>query len=241
MTEKAFLDDAYLRECEATVLEVNDRGGIVLDRTNFYATSGGQPGDLGVLEIEGLGEVPVATTVYGEDRTQIVHVPAEGTALPEPGMPVLCRLDWETRHKHMRMHTCLHLLCSVLQYPVTGGSIGAESSRLDFDIEDASLADKDEITERLNRLIGEDHAVTQRWISDEELMAQPELVRTMAVKPPMGSGQVRLVEIGGGGEIDVQPCGGTHVTSTAEIGAVMVQKIEKKGRQNRRVRIAFAA
>ncbi len=239
MTEKAFLDDAYLRDCEARVIDVNDRGGIVLERTNFYATSGGQPGDAGVLEIEGLGEVPIATTVYGEDRTQIVHVPAEGSALPKPGDTVLCKLGWEQRHRHMRMHTCLHLLCSILQYPVTGGSIGAETSRLDFDIEDASLADKEQITDEINALIAGDHAVTDRWISDEELMAQPDLVRTMAVKPPMGTGKVRLVEIGGG-EVDLQPCGGTHVRSTAEIGSVIVQKIEKKGRQNRRVRIAFA-
>ena len=240
MTEKAFLDDAYLRECEARVIEINDRGGIVLDRTNFYATSGGQPGDAGVLEIEGLGEIAVATAVYGEDRSQIVHVPSEGATLPEPGAAVLCRLDWDTRHRHMRMHTCLHLLCSVLQYPVTGGSIGAESSRLDFDIEDASLADKEEITAELNALVQGDHAVADRWITDEELLAHPDLVRTMAVKPPMGTGRVRLVEIGGG-DVDLQPCGGTHVASTAEIGPVMVQKIEKKGRQNRRVRIAFAA
>lgn len=240
MTDKTFLQDAYLRDCEARVVEVNDRGGIVLERTNFYATSGGQPGDAGVLEIEGLGDVPIATTVYGEDRTQIVHVPTEGGKLPNAGDAVLCRLDWDLRHKHMRMHTCLHLLCSVLQYPVTGGSIGAESSRLDFDIEDASLADKEQITEELNALISADHAVSDRWISDEELLAQPDLVRTMAVKPPMGTGQVRLVEIGNG-EIDLQPCGGTHVRSTAEIGSVIVQKIEKKGRQNRRVRIAFAA
>lgn len=240
MTEKAFLENAYLRQCEARVVGINERGGIVLDRTNFYATSGGQPGDAGVLEVEGLGEVAVATTVYGEDREEIVHVPAEGAGLPEPGAAVLCKLDWDLRHKHMRMHTCLHLLCSVLHYPVTGGSIGAESSRLDFDIEEAGIADKEEITEALNTLIRQDHAVSQRWISDEELLAQPDLVRTMAVKPPMGTGRVRLVEIAGG-EVDLQPCGGTHVASTAEIGPVMVQKIEKKGRQNRRVRIAFAA
>ncbi len=239
MTEKAFLEDAYLRDCEARVVEVNDRGGIVLGRTNFYATSGGQPGDAGVLEIEGLGEVSIATAVYGEDRTQIVHVPAENGGLPKTGDAVLCKLDWNQRHNHMRMHTCLHLLCSVLQYPVTGGSIGAETSRLDFDIEDASLADKEQITDEINALIAGDHAVTDRWISDEELMVQPDLVRTMAVKPPMGTGKVRLVEIGGG-EVDLQPCGGTHVRSTAEIGSVIVLKIEKKGRQNRRVRIAFA-
>ncbi len=240
MTDKVFLDDAYLRDCEARVLDVNDRGGIVLDRTNFYATSGGQPGDAGSLEIEGLGTLEIATTVYGDDRTQIVHVPAEGSTLPKPGATVLCKLDWTKRHRHMRMHTCLHLLCSILQYPVTGGSIGAETSRLDFDIEDASLADKEQISDELNRIIEGDHGVTDRWITDDELLAQADLVRTMAVKPPMGTGRVRLVEIGGG-QIDLQPCGGTHVASTAEIGPVIVQKIEKKGRQNRRVRIAFAA
>lgn len=239
MTDKAFLEDAYMHTCEARVIEINDRGGIVLDRTNFYATSGGQPGDMGALEVEGLGEIPIATAVYGDDRTQIVHVPAEGSPLPGPGDTVLCKLNWDQRHRHMRMHTCLHLLCSVLHYPVTGGSIGADTSRLDFDIAEAGHADKEQITEQLNRLIMEDHRVTDRWITDEELLAQPDLVRTMAVKPPMGSGRVRLVEIGGG-DVDLQPCGGTHVGSTAEIGAVIVQKIEKKGRQNRRVRIAFA-
>ncbi len=240
MTEQLFRDDAYLRECEATVLDVNDRGGIVLDRTIFYANGGGQPGDTGTLEIEGVGIVPVAATVYGEDRVQIVHVASEGAVLPQPGAAVRCSLDWERRLPHMKMHTCLHLLCTVLQYPVTGGQIGAESSRLDFDIQDAAVADKEQLTEQLNALIAGDHAVTDTWISDEELLANPELVRTMAVKPPMGSGRVRLVEIGGG-DIDRQPCGGTHVHSTGKIGSVVVQKIEKKGKMNRRVRIGFAA
>jgi len=241
MTEKVFYDDAYARECEAKVLEVNDRGGIVLDRTIFYATSGGQPGDSGLLEIEGTGQVPVAITVFGgDDKQQIVHVPPEGTDLPEPGTSVLCKLDWDKRHKHMRVHTCMHLLCAVMPYAVTGGQIGEESGRLDFDIQDASLADKEHITAELNRLIREDHGVTQRWITDEELEAQPDLVRTMAVKPPMGTGHVRLVEIGNG-DVDLQPCGGTYVLSTGEIGEVVVQKIENKGRQNRRVRVAFAS
>ncbi len=239
MTELVFRDTPYARDVEAKVVGVNERGGIVLDRTVFYATGGGQPGDCGLLEVEGLGTVPIATTVYDEAR-EIVHVPAEGTDLPEPGTPVRAVLDWERRHRHMRMHTCLHLLCAVLPFPVTGGQIGADAARLDFDIQDASLADKEELTRQLNALIGEDHAVSERWIADEELAAQPELVRTMSVKPPMGSGRVRLVAIGENGAVDLQPCGGTHVASTAEIGTVVVAKIEKKGRQNRRVRVAFA-
>jgi misacylated tRNA(Ala) deacylase len=240
MTEQVYRDDAYLKTCEARVLGVNDRGGIVLDRTIFYATGGGQPGDTGLLEIEGAAAVPVATTVYGEDKVEIVHVAQEGAALPEPGARALCRIDWERRYRHMRMHTCMHLLCSIIPYPVTGGQVGAETSRLDFDIEDAGAVDKDQLTQELNRLIAADHPVSQRWITDDELAANPDLVRTMTVKPPMGSGRVRLMAIGDG-TVDLQPCGGTHVRSTGEIGPVEVQKIEKKGRLNRRVRIGFAS
>lgn len=240
MTEQVYRDDAYLKTCEARVLGVNDRGGIVLDRTIFYATGGGQPGDTGLLEIEGAAAVPVATTVYGDDKVEIVHVAQEGAALPEPGARALCRIDWERRYRHMRMHTCMHLLCSIIPYPVTGGQVGAETSRLDFDIEDAGAVDKDQLTQELNRLIAADHPVSQRWITNEELAANPDLVRTMTVKPPMGSGRVRLMAIGDGA-VDLQPCGGTHVRSTGEIGPVEVQKIEKKGRLNRRVRIGFAS
>ncbi len=236
MTEFVFRNDAYCRECEASVVGVNDRGGIILDRTVFYATGGGQPGDSGTLEIEGIGNVPVATTVYGEDKTQIVHVPAEGSALPEPGAAVMCHLDWDKRFGNMRVHTALHLLSAVLAYPVTGGSIGPEQGRLDFDIPDGGL-EKDEIAAAVNRMIEEDHAVSERWITDDELAAQPELVKTMSVKPPMGSGKVRLIEIE---DCDLQPCGGTHVASTAEIGAILIPKIEKKGSKNRRVRLALA-
>lgn len=239
MTEPVFRTDPYARAVEAKVVEVNERGGIVLDRTVFYATGGGQPGDCGIIELADGSALPIATTVHGDDSA-IVHVPADGAALPAPGAAVRAVLDWETRHRHMRMHTCLHLLCAVLPFPVTGGQIGAETGRLDFDIADASLADKEELTARLNALIREDHPVKERWISDEELAAKPDLVRTMAVKPPMGSGRVRLVAIGEDGGVDLQPCGGTHVASTAEIGEVVVAKIEKKGRQNRRIRLAFA-
>jgi len=239
MTEPLYRDDAYATTCDAKVVGVNDRGGIILDRTVFYPTSGGQAGDRGVLEVDGIGPIEVATTVYDEDRKTIVHVPAEPGKLPEPGVAVRCEIDWRTRHAHMRLHTCLHLLCAVLPYAVTGGSISADGARLDFDIPDADFATKEEITAKLNELIREDHAVTMTWISDEEMAAKPELVRTMSVKPPMGAGRVRLLEIGGGA-VDLQPCGGTHVATTGEIGTVVVRKIEKKGARNRRIRIALA-
>ena len=239
MTVPLYRDDAYLSEATAEVIAHTDRGGIVLNRTVFYPASGGQPGDAGILAVNG-ASVPIATTVYDSDRTTIVHVPAEGTGLPAIGSPAALAVDWEKRHAHMRIHTALHLLCSLVPYPVTGGQIGAGDGRLDFDIEDAGAIEKDDLTEKLNTLVNADHAVSTRWITDEELDANPGLVRTMAVKPPMGSGHVRLVAIGDDGKVDLQPCGGTHVRSTAEIGAVSVTKIEKKGKQNRRIRIAFA-
>lgn len=240
MTEQLYRSDAYLRDCEARVLAVNERGGIVLDRTVFYAAAGGQPGDKGVLEITGGSSCPIATTVYDADKTTIVHVAPEGSALPAAGATVRALLDWDTRTKLMRMHTCLHLLCSLVKYPVTGGQVGAEEGRLDFDIEDASAVDKDKLTADLKDLVAADHPVSERWITDAELEANPGLVRTMAVKPPMGSGRVRLVVIGEGGAVDLQPCGGTHVKRTGEIGRVAVSKIEKKGKLNRRIRVAFA-
>jgi misacylated tRNA(Ala) deacylase len=240
MTEQLYRADAYLRDCTARVLAVNDRGGIILDRTVFYASAGGQPGDTGMLEIEGGGTCPIATTVYDTDKTTIVHVAADGAQPPTPGQAVRAVLDWDTRARLMRMHTCLHLLCALVKFPVTGGQVGAEEGRLDFDIEDAAAVDKDTLTARLNELIAADHRVSERWITDAELAANPQLVRTMVVKPPMGSGRVRLVAVGENGAVDLQPCGGTHVKSTGEIGAVAVTKIEKKGKLNRRIRVAFA-
>jgi misacylated tRNA(Ala) deacylase len=234
-TALLFRDDAYLSETEATVLAINDRRGIILDRTVFYATGGGQPGDTGKLA-HGDEDIIVATTVYGEDKSEVVHVPAEDAALPVPGETLRAIVDWERRHRHMRIHTGLHLLSVVLPFPVTGGSIGANEGRLDFDIE-GHMPAKEEIERRLNDLVAADQAVTDEWISDEELLASPGLVKTMKVKPPMGTGRVRLVRIG---DIDLQPCGGTHVRSTGEIGRLAIGKIESKGRQNRRVRIRFA-
>jgi len=234
-TELLFRADAYGRECSATIIGVNERGGIVLDRTVFYAQGGGQPGDKGVIEV-GVQPIAIATTVYDQaDKGVVVHVPAEGQALPPPGSAATAKLDWETRFKRMRIHTALHLLSCVLPFPVTGGAIGDGEGRLDFDIPDAGL-DKEQLTAKLQALVDRDAKVGQRWITDEELTANPGLVKTMSVKPPMGSGKVRLVEIEG---IDLQPCGGTHVGRTGEIGTVRVTAIEKKGKQNRRVRIGL--
>jgi misacylated tRNA(Ala) deacylase len=234
-TDFLFRKDAYQAEADATVLAINDRRGIVLDRTVFYATGGGQPGDTGRLA-RGAGDIAVTSAVYGDDKSEIVHVPAEEAVLPEPGETLKAVIDWERRHRHMRIHTGLHLLSVVLPFPVTGGSIGDKEGRLDFDIE-GDMPPKEEIEDKLNALVTANHSVTDEWISDEELLANPGMVKTMKVKPPMGTGRVRLVRIG---DVDLQPCGGTHVRATGEIGRLTIGKIESKGRQNRRVRIRFA-
>lgn len=236
-TDCLFREDSYLKECEATVIAVNPDGGIVLDRTVFYAASGGQPADRGMLSTSAGVDIAIANVAYTDPgKTVIAHFPDKGIpAAIEVGDRVRASIDWPLRHARMRMHTALHLLSAVLPYPVTGGSIGEAESRLDFDIPEAGL-DKDAITGRLAEMIATGAAVTNRWISDAELEANPALVKTMAVKPPAGTGRVRLIEIAG---LDLQPCGGTHVRSTAEIGAVRVTQIEKKGKQNRRVRLAL--
>jgi misacylated tRNA(Ala) deacylase len=236
-TQLLFRDDAYLRSCEALVESVNERGGIVLDRTIFYATAGGQPGDKGTLSYGGTS-LPIATTVYDESKS-VVHVPASPCALAQ-GTAVMLALDWETRHRNMRAHTLMHLLCANVPYPVTGGAITEDGGRIDFDIPEGGIPDKTELASKINALIKDDHPVSSHWISDEELEANPHLIRTMSVKPPMGSGRVRLVAIGEDGKIDLQPCGGTHVRSTGEIGPIAVAKIENKGKMNRRIRLVFA-
>ena len=233
MTELLFRDDAYLRSCTARVVAVDERG-IRLDRTVFYPTGGGQPGDHGVLRLADGGTIAIVDTLKG-DGADVVHVPAPDATPPLPGDAVTAEIDWERRHRLMRMHTCLHLLCAVVPGAVTGGQVGDGRGRLDFDVPGASL-DKEAIAAGLNRLIAEGHAVAPRWIDDAELAARPELVRTMTVKPPTGAGRVRLLEIDG---VDLQPCGGTHVRNTAEIGPVEIGKIENKGRQNRRINLAF--
>ena len=239
MTDPLFLEDAYRQSCDATVVRLDERGGVALDQTVFYATSGGQPGDVGGLSWDG-GSCRIGATVKGATPGELLHIPAEGETAPPEGTAVEATIDWAPRHLHMRMHTALHLLSVVLPLPVTGGQIGAEKSRLDFDMPDAP-EDKAALEERLNALIAENHAVSDEWISDEALAANPGLVKTMSVKPPMGQGRVRLVRIGDGDAVvDLQPCGGTHVARTAEIGRIALGKIEKKGKQNRRVNIVFA-
>lgn len=235
-TELLFRDDAYLKDTTARVEAVTDQGGIVLDRTIFYAMGGGQPGDRGRIRRADGSEIAIVNTVYDkEDRSRVIHLAEPSAELPTPGESVTLVLDWETRHPRMRIHTALHLLSVVLPYPVTGGAIGEGDGRLDFDIPEGGL-DKAEIADKLNALIAQAAPVSESWITDAELDANPGLVKTMSVQPPRGSGRVRLVRIG---EIDLQPCGGTHVRNTQEIGPVAVTDIEKKGKQNRRVRIAL--
>ena len=235
-TQCLFREDAYLDHCTARVVDLAERG-IVLDRTVFYATSGGQPGDRGMLTRADGTAIPIVGVLYTDPaKSVIAHAPANAGASFAVGDELAAKIDWDLRYRRMRMHTALHLLSAVLPYPVTGGSVGEEESRLDFDIPEAGL-DKDEITRKLAAMVAADVPVTTRWITDAELAANPGLIKTMSVKPPMGSGRVRLVEIAG---YDLQPCGGTHVRRSSEIGAVRVTQIEKKGKQNRRVRIGWA-
>jgi misacylated tRNA(Ala) deacylase len=236
-TDCLFREDSYLKECGATVVGLTETGGIVLDRTVFYAASGGQPADDGILTTADGDAIPIANAAFTDvGKTEIAHLPVEsaGNNL-RLGDRVHALIDWERRYARMRMHTALHLLSAALPFPVTGGSVGDTDGRLDFDIPEAGL-DKDEITEKLARMIAADAEVRSYWITDDELAAKPHLVKTMSVKPPIGTGRVRLIEIVG---YDLQPCGGTHVRHTGEIGDVRVVQIEKKGKQNRRVRIAF--
>jgi len=237
VTEFVFRSDSYLKTLDAMVTEVLPDGGIVLDRTIFYANSGGQPGDSGAL-IAGDGtRIVVATAIHPEgDKTRIVHVPAAEQPTIAVGRSVRAEIDWDRRYRLMRMHTALHLLSVALPFPVTGGSIGEDKGRLDFDMPEVP-ADLEAIEAELNEMVTANHSITEEWITDAEMAAKPELIKTMKVKPPMGQGRVRLVRIG---TIDLQPCGGTHVRSTGEIGALRLGKIEKKGAQNRRVHLLFA-
>ena len=233
--ELVFREDAYAKSCPAVVTAVDERG-LRLDRTVFYPLGGGQLGDTGVLRLADGNTLAIADTIKGPGTDEVIHVLAAGAVAPAVGTNVTAEIDWARRHRLMRMHSCLHLLCAVITGDVTGGQVSDGKGRLDFNLPDQSL-DKEMIAREINRLIAEDHPVQPRWITDAELAAQPELVRTMSVKPPMGTGKVRLIEIVG---YDLQPCGGTHVRRTGEIGAIRVTQIEKKGKQNRRVRISFA-
>ena len=237
-TEPLFRDDAYLKTAEAKVLHVTDRGGIILDRTIFYATSGGQPGDTGYLHFPRGGNIEIAATVTGETKDEIVHVPVADEMVPKVGESLRLAIDWERRHRLMRMHTACHLLTVICPYPITGAAVGPDESRVDFDIPDAALS-KAEATDKLMELVSADHPIFTRWITDEELAANPGLVKSKNVRPPSGTGRIRLVCIGEEGRVDSQPCGGTHVKSTGEVGEIHIGKIEKKGRENRRFRIRF--
>ena len=233
MTTMLFREDAYIRDTQGLVTEHTAEGGIILDRTVFYPTGGGQPGDSGTLSWNGAA-LTVATAIKGQGEA-IVLVPAEPRALPPVGTDVTQSLDWDRRYGHMRVHTALHLLSVVMPFGVTGGSIGAARGRLDFDMEDAP-DDREAITDQLNDLVSADLRVSEEWITSEELDANPGMVKTLSVQPPRNAGRIRLVRIGDGDAmIDLQPCGGTHVARTGEIGALRIGKIEKKGRMNRRV------
>lgn len=237
LTEEVFRTDSYIKECQASILSVNNLGGIILDRTNFYPTGGGQPGDSGVLRLEDGSEITIATTVKGNGNENVVHVPAENQELPPAGTKVVAVIDWDRRYNHMQMHTALHLICNVVPAGVTGNQIGTAKSRMDFDMGDEKL-NKEDISEAVNALIDANHPTKVDYISDEELDARPEIIPTMSVAPPRGSGRIRLMKIG---DIDLQPCGGTHVSRTGEIKHIRVTKIESKGKRNRRVSIAFAS
>jgi misacylated tRNA(Ala) deacylase len=239
MTDLLFREDAYRREAPGRVVEITDRGGIVLDAALFYATGGGQPGDTGTVTWDA-GQTAIATTVKGEGDA-IVLVPAEGEALPPVGAEVGQVIDWERRHRIMRVHTALHLLSVVVPLPVTGGSISPEKGRLDFDMPEAP-EDREALEAELNMLAARDLPVSEDWITEEELDANPGLVKTMSVQPPRGAGRIRLIRIGeGAAQVDLQPCGGTHVARTGEIGPLRIGKIEKKGARNRRVNILIDA
>lgn len=233
MTELLFRDDAYARSFEAEVVTARP-GAVVLDRTLFYPEGGGQPGDTGLIRLADGSELKVTDTKRGEVPGEVLHLLADPTERVSVGICVSGSLDWERRYRLMRMHTCLHILSAVIVAPVTGGAVVDGYGRLDFDLPDTP--DRDTVQERVNELIKGDAPVSFRWITDAELDAQPELVKTLSVKPPRGAGKVRLVEVAG---VDLQPCGGTHVARLGEIGEVVIAKIEKKGKQNRRVRLEF--
>jgi misacylated tRNA(Ala) deacylase len=238
MTEELFREDATLLECEATIAAVDERG-VQLDRTVFYPQGGGQAGDRGELLLPDGRVLAIADTRKGQAPGEILHLPAPGNeallASLQPGRRVTARIDAARRHRHMRFHTATHLLCALVPHPVDGCSITADYARLDFHMNEP--LDKEALTAGIARLVGEAHPVRHRWISEEELDANPQLVRSMSVQPPRGLGRVRVLEIDG---VDLQPCGGTHVANTSEVGAVVVTKIEKKSAMTRRVVLGFA-
>jgi misacylated tRNA(Ala) deacylase len=235
-TELLFRDDAYLKSATARVVAVSERG-VELDRTIFYPLGGGQPGDSGALVRDNGERIAIGDTRKGETPGSVVHIPAAGASSPEPGESLLLEIDWERRYSLMRLHTALHLMSCVVVAQVSGGNIAPDKARLDFDI-DMNLLDAERITRKTNALIASGVATETVWITDEELEAQPDLVKTMSVQPPRGAGRVRLLKIAG---IDLQPCGGTHVRNIAEIGGIRVTRIRNEGKHNKRVEIVLAS
>ncbi len=239
-TDRLFLPDAYLSTVEGKVVGIDGEGGILLDRTNFYATSGGQPGDAGFLERADGTQISITGTVYGDAAKTIVrHLPDEGASVPVIGETLVLHIDWDRRYRLMRMHTACHLLSVVCPYPITGAAVGENESRVDLDM--ADVPDKEAVTLELMRLVEGNHPIFTRTITEDELAANSGLVKSKNVRPPTGAGTIRLVCIGDEASVDSQPCGGTHVSETAEVGAIHIGKIEKKGRENRRFRIRFGA
>jgi misacylated tRNA(Ala) deacylase len=232
-----FREDFYLSTAEGTVTAVRDNGAIELDQTCFYATSGGQPGDTGFLERADGSRIELGVTVTGEDKSVILHMPLEGQPRPEIGEKLVLHIDWPRRYRLMRMHTACHILSTVCSYPITGAAVGEDESRVDFDM--SETIDKDEVTAKMMEVVRANHPVYLQWITDEELAANPGIVKSKNVRPPMGMGRISLVCIGENAAIDSQPCGGTHVSETQEVGDIYIAKIEKKGKENRRFRIRF--
>lgn len=239
MTKPLFTDDAYLSTCQARVTGLTNEGGIILDQTCFYATSGGQPGDTGFFAFADEDRLPIAGTVYGSSKEEIIHLPAAEGRMPEIGETVVLHVDWERRHRLMRMHTACHLLSVVCPLPITGAAVGVDESRVDFDM--AQTVDKQEITARMMELVDANHRIYSDWISEADLAANPGLVKSKNVRPPKAAGRIRLVCIGEDAAVDSQPCGGTHVAETGQVGEIHIGKVEKKGRENRRFRIRFGS
>ena len=236
-TDALYRNDFYLATAEGTVTAVHPDGSIELDQTCFYATSGGQPGDTGFLERADGTRILLGQTRHGATKDVILHVPLDGQPVPERGETLVLHVDWARRYKLMRMHTACHLLSVVCEFPITGAAVGEDESRVDFDM--SETIDKDEVTAKLMKLVAENHPVFTRWITDEELLANPDIVKSKNVRPPIGLGRVSLICIGEDSSVDSQPCGGTHVSETQEVGAIHIAKIEKKGKENRRFRIRF--
>jgi misacylated tRNA(Ala) deacylase len=236
-TQALYRDDFYLSTAEGIVTSVHEDGSVELDQTCFYAASGGQPGDTGFLERADGSKIQLGETRHGASKDIILHKPLEGEARPEPGEKLVLHVDWQRRYRLMRMHTACHLLSVVLPYPITGAAVGEEESRVDFDLPEP--VEKEDVTAAMMALVRANHPVYVQWITDDELAANPDIVKSKNVRPPVGLGRVSLVAIGEEASIDSQPCGGTHVSETQEVGEIHISKIEKKGKENRRLRIRF--